>query len=391
MCVKMTADTKRIARAAGYDIGKLCDSLKNIDSVGLEQDEIENEALIGPRKEMHKGRSTPDGQPYVAIKQSAEREDNSDYDDRQVAEQNFYIDDEDQQLQPFGYELFAGEPTTFAPANQIPVSPDYLLGPGDSLNILFYGKTNESYSLEVNRNGAVDFPQLGPINLTGMTFADAKRLLQNRIAEEILGVQASISLGELRSIQIFLLGESYKPGAYTVSALSTITNALFLSGGVSDIASLRNIQLKRAGATIATLDLYELLLNGDTSNDQRLQAADVIYIPTVGKTASVDGEVKRPAIYELKGATSVKQLVAMAGGMQPTAFPNRAVIERSDADGFMTVVDIDLTSEAGRAELVGNGDQLVIDSVVERKEAVVTLSGHVYRPGEFRWKPELRV
>jgi protein involved in polysaccharide export with SLBB domain len=259
------------------------------------------------------------------------------------------------------------------------------------LDILFYGKTNESVSLEINRNGAVDFPQLGPVNLTGMTFADAKALLQERIAEEMLGVQASISLGELRSIQVFVLGEAYKPGAYTVSALSTITNALFLSGGVSDIASLRNIQLKRAGKTIASLDLYELLLDGDTSNDQRLQASDVIYIPTVGNTASVDGEVKRPAIYELKGTTTVKQLVAMAGGMQATAYPNRATIQRSDTDGFMTVVDLDLTHSAGLTERVANGDLLIIDSVVERKEAVVTLSGHVYRPGEFRWKSGLRV
>ena len=388
-CAKMTDDNKRMARAAGYDIGKLCNSLKDIGSLGVDQQVTEDSALILPRKDRQKNRLSSD---RASVADNAR--DTLWQNDRTLDEEGLDAADEieaDQELQPFGYELFAGEPTTFAPANQIPVSPDYLLGPGDNLNILFYGKTNESFSLEVNRNGAVDFPQLGPVSLTGMTFADAKRLIQNRIAEEMLGVQASISLGELRSIQIFLLGESYKPGAYTVSSLSTITNALFLSGGVSNIASLRNIQLKRAGETIAILDLYELLLNGDTSNDQRLQAADVIYIPTVGNTASVDGEVKRPAIYELKGATTVTQLVAMAGGMQPTAFPNRATIQRSDADGFMTVVDLDLTTTAGRAERMDNGDLLIIDSVVERKEAVVTLSGHVYRPGEFRWTPELRV
>ena len=415
-CAKMTDENKRMARAAGYDIGKLCNSLKSLGSLSLDQEGTDNEAdeLIQPRKDKQ-GRAAKydrksDARSDRKLDRKSDRksladdemetdreEDRDQYDDdydQWRDDEDYYADDLDEdlmELQPFGYELFAGEPTTFTPANQIPVSPDYLLGPGDNLNILFYGKTNESVSLEINRNGAVDFPQLGPVNLTGMTFVDAKTLLQERIAEEMLGVQASISLGELRSIQIFVLGEAYKPGAYTVSALSTITNALFLSGGVSDIASLRNIQLKRGGDTIATLDLYELLLDGDTSNDQRLQASDVIYIPTVGNTASVDGEVKRPAIYELKGATTVKQLVAMAGGMQPTAYPNRATIQRSDADGFMTVVDLDLTAATGLAERVGNGDLLIIDSVVERKEAVVTLSGHVYRPGEFRWKSGLRV
>ena len=388
-CAKMTGENKRMARAAGYDIGKLCDSLDSVSSLGLlgpveEGTEDEVEGYIQPR-EVNKGRASKSAGQLPADGGVGTGGNKS------VGQSGRQLKKDARGLQPFGYELFAGEPTTFEPANQIPVSPDYLLGPGDNLNILVYGKTNESFTLEINRSGNVDFPRLGPVNLTGMTFADAKALLQERITEEMLGVQASISLGELRSIQIFVLGEAYKPGAYTVSALATITNALFLSGGVSDIASLRNIQLKRGGKVIATLDLYELLLNGDTSGDQRLQASDVIYIPTVGNTASVDGEVKRPAIYELKGGTTVKQLVAMAGGMQAKAYPNRATIQRSDADGFMTVVDLDLTAASGLAEPVDNGDLLIIDSVVERKEAVVTLSGHVYRPGEFRWKAGLRV
>ena len=388
MCSSMTDENKRMARAAGYDIGKLCESLSGL-SFEANSDQADDEELVLPRKDKRGRGLDSDDDTFADF--DARSDDGSD----DKGERSFREREDNakglKELQPFGYELFAGEPTTFAPANQIPVTPDYLLGPGDNLKILFYGKTNDSMSLDINRNGSVDFPQLGPVNLTGMTFSEAKKLLQTRISEQMIGVQASISLGELRSIQIFVLGEAYKPGAYTVSALSTITNALFLSGGVSDIASLRNIQLKRAGKTIATLDLYELLLNGNTSDDQRLQAADVIYIPTVGKTASVDGAVKRPAIYELKGATTAQQLVKMAGGMQPKAYPNRAYIQRSDADGFMTVVDLDLTSAAGRKESVGNGDLLVIDSIVERQEAIVSVLGHVYRPGQFRWKAGLRI
>ena len=185
--------------------------------------------------------------------------------------------------------------------------PDYLLGPGDTLQILIYGSSNASYSLEINRDGRINFPELGPISLTGLTFVEAKELLLKRISNQFIGVEASISLGELRSIQIFILGEAYKPGAYTVSSLSTITNALIVSGGVSNIASLRNIQLKRAGKVVVTLDLYDLLLKGDISGDLRLHAADVIFISTVGDLVSVDGEVLRPAIYELKGNTTARQ------------------------------------------------------------------------------------
>jgi protein involved in polysaccharide export with SLBB domain len=183
-----------------------------------------------------------------------------------------------------------------------------------------FGKINNSYSLAVGRNGAIDFPSLGPINVSGMTFTETKQLLNKRIKNQMIGVEASISLGELRSIQVFILGEAYKPGTYTISSLSTITNALFVSGGVNDIASLRNIQLKRAGKVIVTLDLYDLLLRGDTSSDLRLQSSDVIYIPSVRATASVDGEVRRPAIYELKGETTVAELLQLAGGTLPKAF-----------------------------------------------------------------------
>ena len=223
-------------------------------------------------------------------------------------------------LKPFGYDLFANAPTTYAPAASIPVSGDYLLGPGDTLDILFYGKTNNTFSLEINREGFVDFPELGPVGLAGLTYGEAKEMLQARISAQIIGTQVSISMGSLRSMQIFVLGEAFKPGAYTVSSLSTITHALVSSGGVSDIGSLRNIQLKRQGKLIATLDLYDLLLAGDTSNDVRVQASDVIYIPTVGDLASIEGQVLRPAIYELKGGESTQDLIDLAGGLGPKAF-----------------------------------------------------------------------
>jgi polysaccharide export outer membrane protein len=367
LCSSMTESNKSLAKSAGYDIEKLCSGLEQFN---LSQPQIVDEPLVLPRDTYT---SVP-AKPVTAA------------DDRETSQAIPTTG-----LKTFGYDLFAGEPTSFEPASRIPVSPNYLLGPGDIVKVLFYGKVNKSYELQINRDGSIEFPQLGPVSLVGLTFSDARKLLQRRIKEETIGVETSISLGELRSMQVFMLGEAYKPGSYTISALSTMTNALFLSGGVSDIASLRNVQLKRVGQLVSELDLYDLLLNGDTSNDVQLQSGDTIYIPTVGKTASVNGEVRRPAIYELKGTVKAKQLVDLAGGLTPRAFTKSARIHRIGSSGFKSVVDIDLNSAKGQNTPIQNGDLLVIDSATEQQEMVVSLSGHVYHPSQFLWQEVMRI
>ena len=368
LCSSIGEKEKRLAKTAGYDLDKLCGSLDLIEFSGDQQPE---EPLVTPRQEKQSAVTTKQALPDKPLQPQYPGERGP--------------------LQPFGYDLFAGEPSDFEQASRIPVSPDYLLGPGDTIELGFYGKLNDSHSLEISRNGSIDFPHLGPIKLAGMTFSDARQLLQQRIEHEMLGVQASISLGELRSIQVFMLGEAYKPGTYTISALSTITNALFLSGGLSDIASLRNLQLKRGGKLISTLDLYDLLLSGDTSKDAQLQSGDAIYIPTVKQTASVDGAVRRPAIYELKGKLTAQQLVELAGGLEPNAFSQSARISRVGNGGFMQVLDLDLTSVKGKNTPIKSGDRLTIDTTVEQQELIVRLSGHVHYPGEFLWRDGLRI
>ena len=181
------------------------------------------------------------------------------------------FEEEKPELKPFGYDLFANVPSSFAAPTNVPVSPNYLLGPGDELLVIFYGKLNESSTVEINRDGFVDFPELGPIMIAGLTFSEAKKMLQTQMESQVIGTKLNISMGALRSMQVFVLGEAFKPGAYSVSALSTITHAIMSAGGVSDIASLRNIKLKRNGKTVVTLDLYDLLLAGDVKNDFRLQ------------------------------------------------------------------------------------------------------------------------
>ena len=294
-------------------------------------------------------------------------------------------------LKRFGYELFAGVPTTFAPATDIPIDVDYVLGPGDTVKIQLFGKEHAEYSLVVSREGRLHFPKLGPISVAGLTFREMQATLKTQIEKQMLGEQAVITLGALRSIRVFILGDVNQPGSYTVSALSTMTNALFVSGGVSKIGSLRNIALKRRGKIVAHLDLYDLLLHGDTSHDVRLQPGDVIFVPPLGRTAGVAGEVRRPAIYELKHERSIQQLLALAGGLLPTAYPQATQIERINQRGERTLVDLDLSDKSALSLNVRAGDKLQVFSILEKMENIVVLSGHVQRPGGYQWHAGMRL
>lgn len=291
----------------------------------------------------------------------------------------------------FGYDLFSGAPTTFAPATDIPISADYVIGPGDTVQVQLFGKENAEYSLVVTREGNLQFPEIGPVSVAGLTFQEMKTALKARIDEQMIGVKVTISMGELRSIRVFVLGDANRPGSYTVSALSTMTNALFVSGGIKTIGSLRNIQLKRRGKVMTRLDLYDLLLHGDTSGDMRLQPGDVIFIPPAGSTVGVAGEVRRPAIYELRNERAVEQVLKLAGGLLPTAYPQATQIERINARGERTLVDIDTKEATGRQARVQGGDVLRVHSILEKMEDIVLLSGHVQRPGGYQWRPGMRV
>lgn len=297
----------------------------------------------------------------------------------------------DEPLRQFGYELFAGVPSTFAPVTEIPVPPDYVIGPGDQIGVQLYGKVNEYYQLEVNREGQVHFPELGPISVAGKSFREVREDLQSRIAEQMIGVKASISAGDLRSMRVFVLGDVRRPGSFTVSSLSTMTNALFVSGGVKKTGSLRKIQLKRDGRVVTTLDLYDLLLDGDTSGDARLQPGDVIFVPPIGDTVAVAGEVKRPAIYELTEPQPVAEVLKMAGGAMPTALRDQAQIYRIGERGQRHAEDIDLTEAGDRSRKLADGGALRLFAAAERLDDIVLLKGHVAEPGGYAWKPDLRI
>jgi len=295
------------------------------------------------------------------------------------------------ELRPFGYDLFTTLPTSYAQATDIPVPPEYVVGPGDTFEVLLIGEQGGQYTLTVGRDGAVDFPQLGPLQVAGMRFAAAKELIERSVAERMLGMRASVSMGALRSIQVFVVGEAERPGAYTVSGLSTVTNVLFASGGVKPIGSLRAIQVKRGGQTVRTLDLYDLLLNGDSSNDVRLQSGDVVLIPPIGTTVAISGEVLRPAIYELKPGAKASDVLFLAGGLTPEADPRTGRLDRIDDRRNRTVMNIDLTSVAGRGLPVQTGDAIRVLRIRDSMEGAVGIFGHVHREGTVEHRPGMRL
>lgn len=310
----------------------------------------------------------------------------------QRAFQNFVDESQplevDRDLKQFGYDLFAGTPTTFAPATDIPVSSDYIIGPGDEVHVQLYGKTSQSVDLLVDRDGTVPFPELGPIAVAGLTFREMKDLISQEVANKMIGLSVSVSMGRLRSIRIFVLGDVFRPGSYTVSGLSTLTNALFASGGVQSIGSLRRIQLKRGGRLVTEMDLYDLLMKGDTSDDVRLMPGDVIFIPTVGPLVGIAGEVLRPAIYELSGPMSVRELIALAGGLKPLAYEDLIQLERIE-DGRRVVYDMSI-DKTGEERLL-SGDLVKIYPITGRDELAVFLSGNVVRPGKRQFFEGMRV
>jgi polysaccharide export outer membrane protein len=294
-------------------------------------------------------------------------------------------------LKPFGYDLFAGMPSTFAPATDVPVPAEYVVGPGDQIEVQLIGNTKGRYTLVVGRDGRINFPELGPIAVSGLRFDDVRSMLEARGRDQMIGTQVSVAIGQLRSIRVFVLGDAEVPGSYTVSGLSTITNALFASGGVKEIGSLRNIELKRNGNTVAKLDLYDLLLKGDSRADVRLLPGDVIFIPPVGATVSLTGEIRRPAIYELKDETSAADLLQLGGGLTPKADPGLATLERINDGRQRVTFNVNFTDPSGLSRTLRSGDVVRIPEIRPVMEDSVAVSGHVYRPGEFEYRPGMRI
>ena len=308
--------------------------------------------------------------------------------DIEEQEENF---EKVKELKPFGYDVFANAPQTFAPTMDIAIPAGYIVAPGDRVSIQVFGKESIELELEVNREGQIVFPSYGPFAIAGLSYAEMKRLLTAKIKEKILGVDVVIGMASLRSMRVFVLGDAYKPGPYNLSSLSSIIHAIFAAGGISDIGSLRNIQLKRAGKLIKTLDLYDLLIQGDSSNDVLLQSGDVVFIAPVGRTVSIGGEVRRPAIYELATDDDFANVLAMAGGLLPSAYAKSTIIERYNKNNLRSVINIDFTNGKQLLSKAQAGDFVRVMKAADMFSQSITLIGALTRPGKYQWHQGQRV
>ncbi|MDC3197493.1 SLBB domain-containing protein [Luminiphilus sp.] len=292
----------------------------------------------------------------------------------------------------YGRALFNRDVSTFAPTDDAPVPESYRLGVGDQLIVQLFGKENEQLSLQIGRSGDVSFPKLGSITLSGLTFEDARDLIKTRVAQQLIGVEVVVSMGRLRAINVFMAGEVSVPGAYSVSAMTTVTQALFQAGGVTDIGTLRHIQVRRGGGVVATFDTYDLLMRGDVSNDIRLQSGDVVFVPPYKGVIDVEGELKRPMVYELAGGETLADVLAMAGSFTRDAYPAISVLTRqSDALGLPEALTVDLTERVQRQLAARHGDTLMVPKVGDRVANSVTLKGAVTRPGSYGWVAGMRL
>jgi polysaccharide biosynthesis/export protein len=295
-------------------------------------------------------------------------------------------------LKPFGYEFFRDAAIrVVTDSKDIPVPSQYVIGPGDEVRILLWGRVNAQHNLIVDRNGNITIPQIGPVPVAGMTFENMSKQLIKQ-SEQIVGANIDITMGALKTIPIFVLGDVKRPGAYTIGSFSTMTDALLIAGGPTDIGSMRNVQLRRKEKTFTTFDLYDLFLKGDKSKDIILQAGDVVFVPVSGPIAGIAGNVKRPAIYELKNQFDLQTLFDLAGGIMPTAYTQQIQVERIIKTERQLVVDIndkDLTK--AKHFTLQDADLIKVFNIVDKEANVVFLYGNVKRPGKYEFKPGMCV
>lgn len=293
-------------------------------------------------------------------------------------------------LPVFGASLFTGAATTFVPVEQAPAAVDSVVGPGDEILLRTWGQVTLNLSLTVDRSGSVYVPQAGSIQVAGLTYGQLTGHLRNSLSRVYRNFELSVTMGQLHSIQVFVVGSARRPGTYTVSSLSTLVSVLFAAGGPSSQGSMRRIKLIRGSAVITEFDVYALLLKGDKTRDARLLPGDVIHIEGVGSQVAVAGSVRNPAVYELKEETSIGALVDLAGGLTPVADGRRALLERIRDRALRETAEIALDGQ-GLAMAARDGDLLIIRTVLPRFDNAVTLRGNVANPGRFAWRAGMRL
>jgi protein involved in polysaccharide export with SLBB domain len=293
-------------------------------------------------------------------------------------------------LPVFGRGLFQNTGTGFAPPTGVAPPSDYVLGPGDQVIIRTWGKIDIDATSTVDRNGQIFVPRIGTLTVAGMRVDQLTDFIRRSISQQFMGFDLTVTLGQLRSIQIFVLGQARAPGVYTISSLSTLVNTLFASGGPSSIGSLRDVQLKRAGQVVTHFDVYRFLLAGDKSSDVHLLPGDIIYIPVSGPQVAVDGSVGTPGIFELKDEENIAGLLKDAGGLTPVAGTARVVLEHIVGHSRRSIEEFALDSKGMGISLQG-GDIVRVFPISPKIDDAVTLRGTIASPGRYAWHPGMRI
>jgi protein involved in polysaccharide export with SLBB domain len=293
-------------------------------------------------------------------------------------------------LPVYGRKIFDEVPTTFTPLDRVPVPADYVVGPGDELLIRVWGKIDLDSRVSVDRNGQIYLPKVGTLRVAGLRFDQLDGYLRSSIGDLFKDFELNVTLGQLRSIQIFILGSARQPGAYMVGSMSTLVDSLFASGGPSATGTMRHIQLRRGNSVLTEFDVYDLVQKGDKSHDVQLLPGDVIYIPSIGAQVAVTGSVNEPGIYELKGETSIAVALEGAGGVTSLAGAARVLLERIQNHTTREVEEFALDAP-GLQRPLKDGDLLRIFPISPKFENAVTLRGNVALPGLYAWKEGMRV
>lgn len=296
------------------------------------------------------------------------------------------------ELKPFGMELFSNIEDNPSIAVDISASSDYILGPGDNVIIYLWGRVEKEYNLTIDREGKIFVPQVGEIVVWGLSLDSFIKRAKQHFSKVYTDFDLTVSLGKIRSIRIYVSGEVKRPGAYTVSSLTSMLNALYLAGGPSQRGSLRSIKLMRGGKTVSVVDLYDLLLKGDNSSDIRLESGDVVFVPVTGPQVAIRGEVRRPAIYELKGGETAEDLLHLAGNPTPEAHLDRVMLERVSVNDEWNVIDLDLNRKKDSTNfMLMAGDRMTVFSIYEAKQNIIAVYGQVKHTGYFERNDSTRV
>jgi polysaccharide biosynthesis/export protein len=303
-------------------------------------------------------------------------------------------------LDYFGYDIFKHIPAAFEPNAVGPVDPGYLLGPGDGIRLAVWGEAEFQYELEVDNQGTVFIPKAGKVFVLGTPLDKLQDRLKNQLSRFYSGLSSDppatfldVSVTKLRPLRIFVMGEVARPGGYTISSYATVFNALYAVGGPLPRGTLRNVKVLRDNKVVAVVDLYDYLLRGDQTSDVRLRNNDVVFIPPRGKTVSLRGDVRRPAIYELKENENLLALVNYAGGLLSTAYLDHAQIdrikpfaERTRGGDDRLVVDVnlnDISPAQGRDIVLMDTDDVQVFSILSDQKNYVSVQGAVRRPGRY--------